>query len=309
MTITFLDGGMGQELVARAGKATSLWSVQALLDNPEMVTAVHNEYFMVGADVVTTYTYSILPDRLDKIGLADQFELLQILACQLATAHRDLNGTGIVAGSLGPQGFSYQPELTPPADMAAEIQSRICKIQANHVDVFIAETMSSVDQAKGALMGASGFNKPIWLALSVDDRDGTKLRSGEDLKDILPLLNEYKPAAVMINCSAPEAVSIALPLLSEANIPTGGYANGFVEIAKNFNKIGATVDLLKARTDLNPEAYANIADDWIKSGATFILSLIHISEPTRLRRISYAVFCLKKKNKKKHIQLNRFTLI
>ena len=191
MTITFLDGGMGQELVARAGKATSLWSVQALLDNPEMVTAVHNEYFMVGADVATTNTYSI-------------------------------------------------------------------------------ETMSSVDQAKGALMGASGFNKPIWLALSVDDRDGTKLRSGEDLKDILPLLNEYKPAAVMINCSAPEAVSIALPLLSEANIPTGGYANGFVEIAKNFNKIGATVDLLKARTDLNPEAYANIADDWIKSGATFI---------------------------------------
>src|SRR5660398_122259 len=29
------------------------------------------------------------------------------------------------------------------------------------------------------------------------------------------------------------------------------------------------------------------------------LSLIHISEPTRLRRISYAVFCLKKKKKKK----------
>ena len=27
------------------------------------------------------------------------------------------------------------------------------------------------------------------------------------------------------------------------------------------------------------------------------LSLIHISEPTRLRRISYAVFCLKKKRK------------
>src|SRR5660397_279662 len=29
------------------------------------------------------------------------------------------------------------------------------------------------------------------------------------------------------------------------------------------------------------------------------LSLIHISEPTRLRRISYAVFCLKKKKKQK----------
>src|SRR5450756_2828843 len=32
------------------------------------------------------------------------------------------------------------------------------------------------------------------------------------------------------------------------------------------------------------------------------LSLIHISEPTRLGMISYAVFCLKKKKKKKEIQ-------
>src|SRR5450756_2782388 len=31
----------------------------------------------------------------------------------------------------------------------------------------------------------------------------------------------------------------------------------------------------------------------------YTLSLIHISEPTRLGMISYAVFCLKKKNKKK----------
>src|SRR5665254_27223 len=31
-----------------------------------------------------------------------------------------------------------------------------------------------------------------------------------------------------------------------------------------------------------------------------MLSLIHISEPTRLLSISYAVFCLKKKKKKKH---------
>src|SRR5450756_2852459 len=30
------------------------------------------------------------------------------------------------------------------------------------------------------------------------------------------------------------------------------------------------------------------------------LSLIHISEPTRLGMISYAVFCLKKKNKQKN---------
>src|SRR5674536_189571 len=34
------------------------------------------------------------------------------------------------------------------------------------------------------------------------------------------------------------------------------------------------------------------------------LSLIHISEPTRLLSISYAVFCLKKKKKKHYNKLN-----
>src|SRR5665809_16284 len=35
-------------------------------------------------------------------------------------------------------------------------------------------------------------------------------------------------------------------------------------------------------------------------GELSYLSLIHISEPTRLRRISYAVFCLTKKKKQKN---------
>src|SRR5450756_318603 len=37
----------------------------------------------------------------------------------------------------------------------------------------------------------------------------------------------------------------------------------------------------------------------VKDGRLYGLSLIHISEPTRLGMISYAVFCLKKKKKKK----------
>ena len=37
----------------------------------------------------------------------------------------------------------------------------------------------------------------------------------------------------------------------------------------------------------------------VGGGTGLILSLIHISEPTRQAEISYAVFCLKKKNKQK----------
>src|SRR5674536_295646 len=38
--------------------------------------------------------------------------------------------------------------------------------------------------------------------------------------------------------------------------------------------------------------------------AAYFLSLIHISEPTRLLSISYAVFCLKKKKKTNHTNNN-----
>src|SRR5680860_1697992 len=41
-------------------------------------------------------------------------------------------------------------------------------------------------------------------------------------------------------------------------------------------------------------------DTWVRiHDAVYRLSLIHISEPTRRTPISYAVFCLKKKKKKK----------
>ena len=40
-------------------------------------------------------------------------------------------------------------------------------------------------------------------------------------------------------------------------------------------------------------------DDKLAQDAGLLLSLIHISEPTRLLSISYAVFCLKKKKNNK----------
>ncbi len=270
MAITILDGGMGQELVARSGKPTALWSVQALLDNPQWVRDVHDAYFNAGAQVATTNTYSVLPDRLESHDLSDRLEELQRTACQLAVDARDSHGSGKVAGSLGPQGFSYQPDKAPLAEQAAEAYRNICAIQQDYVDIFIAETMSSVDQARGALMAMSQFDKQVWVALSVDDSDGSKLRSGEPVVEALPLLKEYGADAVLINCSVPEAVSVAIPLIVKSGIPVGAYANGFTGIHANFNKIGATVDLLKARTDLDPDAYATFAKQWAADGATII---------------------------------------
>src|SRR5450756_2483564 len=56
---------------------------------------------------------------------------------------------------------------------------------------------------------------------------------------------------------------------------------------------------MKYRRIASSERYAIAALRRQGLSLSAILSLIHISEPTRLGMISYAVFCLKKKKKKK----------
>ncbi len=267
MGITILDGGMGQELVRRAGRATALWSTQALLDAPELVAAVHADFFAAGAEVATANTYSVLPDRLAPHGLEDRLEALVDVACGLAARARDAAGGGIVAGALGPLGFSYRPDLAPEPEAAAEIYAPIARRQARVVDVLLLETMSSVAQARGALMGAGVAGKPVWVAFSVDDADGARLRSGEPLEAVGPLLAEFGPERVLLNCSTPEAVSQGLPVLAGLGVAFGAYANGFTRIDPRFDRIGATVDVLETRQDVGPERYAEIAVGWAAQGA------------------------------------------
>ena len=270
MTLTILDGGMGQELVRRAGRATPLWSTQALLDAPELVRAVHQDFFDAGAEVATANTYALLPDRLIAFGMEDRLADLTETACQIAAQARDAAGGGIVAGSLGPLGFSYRPDLAPPPEQAAEIYATIAALQARVVDVLLLETMSSLDQARGGLMGAKTAGKPVWLALSVSDTDGTCLRSGEKLSDIAALLAEFRPEHVMLNCARPEAVSQGLSILAQFDVPFGAYANGFTQIDPRFNAIGATTDLLSTREDIGPKAYADFAERWVNIGASIV---------------------------------------
>lgn len=269
--ITLLDGGMGQELIARAPEGpTPLWATQVMMDHPEIVRDIHNEYFMAGAQIATTNTYAVLRDRLVNNGIEDQFEMLHQKGREFATQARDAFGSGKVAASMGPLGASYRPDLAPEVDEAAKAYGEIVSLHDAHVDLHIIETASGLKQAEGALAGCVDATKPVWIGLSVDDADGTKLRSGNALKDVQPLLEKYAPAAVLINCSTPEAVSQALPIIKAQGIPFGGYANGFTKISDAFKVVNQTVDTLTARTDLDPNAYADFAEQWAELGATII---------------------------------------
>ena len=271
MTITILDGGMGQELLARsAAQATGLWSAQILLDDPELVRAVHADYLDAGADVITTNSYILHRDRLAPFGAEDRFEQLHSLACRLAVEARDVHGAGLVAGSLGPNARSYRPDLALPEDRAVEAFAEIARLQAPYVDLLLCETMSSIEQARGAVLGALTVGLPVWLAVTVNDYDGTRLRSGQEISSVVELCNAMSLNTVLVNCSIPEAVDTAVGALTGGGLRVGAYANGFTQINDAFLEPGATVDVLKKRKDLDPEAYAGFAADWVTRGVDIV---------------------------------------
>ncbi len=271
MTITLLDGGMGQELMARSSAAaTPLWSATTMQDEPDLVVDVHLDYFRSGAEIATTNSYILHRDRLQQNDAEEQFESLNILACELAARARDDHGAGIVAGGLGPTGRSYRPDLALEIEQGAEVYAELARLHAPFVDFHLLETMASLKQAEGAVMGAKTTGKPVWLSVTVDDQDGSVLRSGESLASLLPIIDRHSVDAVLINCSVPEAVNTSVGILAEGKPPFGAYANGFTKISDTFKEVGATVDSLQAREDLNPARYADFAQQWLQAGATII---------------------------------------
>ena len=270
-TITLLDGGMGQELIRRSGDApTPLWATRVMIDHPGMVQAIHDDYFAAGASLATTNSYALHHDRFQKFGLDHRFREFYDAALTEAEAARARHGKGLIAGSMGPLVASYRPETLPPHAEAVAKYAEVAAILAPRVDLLLGETVASVAHARalieGARKGAPG--KTLWLSVTVEDRDGTLLRSGEAVADLAPLVAGLD--AVLANCSAPEAMDQVMPVLRGFGKPFGAYANGFQQITSDFLKDNPTVDALSARPELTPERYADFVMGWVAAGATLV---------------------------------------
>ena len=175
----------------------------------------------------------------------------------------------LIAGCLSPYGWTYRPELAPPFDELLPLYAETAALQAPHVDLIICETMGSIDEARAAVTGAAATGKPVWVSWTLRDDDSATLRSGESLIDAVAALTELQPAAILVNCSVPEALTAAMPALATSPVPFGAYANGFTHIVAEFGP-GTATTLLAHRHDLDPVAYADFATSWISSGASIV---------------------------------------
>ncbi|MXW93000.1 MAG: homocysteine S-methyltransferase family protein [Rhodospirillaceae bacterium] len=295
-TVALLDGGIGQELYQRRRQPSApLWSVGVMIDDPDLVETVHLEFIEAGARVLTLNSYSATPHRLARAGREDMFGALQAAAIRAAHAARERSGRDDirVAGCLPPLTASFRPDLTPSEEVCLADYRRIVAAQAEGVDLFLCETLATVREARLATLAARESGRTVWTALTVDDADGTVLRSGEPVGEGARAALDAGAAAVLANCSSPEAIAQALPALAGTGAPFGAYANGFVSVAPL--EPAGPVDVLDARDDLGPVAYAGHALGWAAAGATIVggcceIGPAHIAElARRLGREGYGI--------------------
>jgi S-methylmethionine-dependent homocysteine/selenocysteine methylase len=276
--IIVLDGGMGKHL-QRSGAPFRQpeWSALALLEDPDAVRRAHVDFIEAGAEVIIVNSYAVVPFHLGDERFAERGHELAELAGRLAREAADATDRPVrVAGSLPPLFASYEPDRFRPADAPAMFDVLV-QAQAPFVDFWIGETVSSIAEAN-AIVAAVDRHDPaaeLWMSYSVpDDEPGTTvdLRSGESVADAVAAV-EARVAAILFNCSPPEAITIALHHAHEAlganpsGIRTGAYANAFLAKQEGYS---ANDVILGRRNDLTPEDYHDVCAGWIRDGASIV---------------------------------------
>lgn len=275
--MTLLDGGMGRELARRGAPFRQPeWSALALMEAPEQVQAVHEDFIASGARVITSNSYALVPFHIGEERFAADARTLASRAGRLARAAADSAGQSVrVAGSLPPLFGSYRPDLFD-AGRAAEVLAPLVAGLAGHVDLWLAETQSSIAEARAIRAGLPDDGKPFWLSLTLRDEDVSGpalLRSGEKVAEAAEAAVRMGAEALLFNCSRPEVMAAALEAARStaeglgAELELGVYANAFPPQPEDATANDGLDDL---REDLDPAGYLEWAAAWREQGAGII---------------------------------------
>jgi S-methylmethionine-dependent homocysteine/selenocysteine methylase len=264
--LILLDGALGTELERRhVPTPLPLWSAQALLDAPDMVRAIHEDYVRAGADIITANTFRATPRALAKAGRAGEAERILELAVALAReAGQKTRGARevLVAGAIAPLEDCYRPDLAPEPKLAErEHAEQAVRLARLGVDLILIETMNSTAEAKAALRGAKPSGVPVLVSFIC--KNARELWNGEPLADAVRAVETLKPDAILVNCVGPDVIGECLGEMARVTrLPLGCYPN-----AGEPDMVRGTWRFDPAWT---PERFAEAAAGWVARGAQIV---------------------------------------
>ena len=301
-----LDGGMGREL-ERIGAPFQQpeWSAYALIESPHYVSEVHRNFINAGAEIITTNTYALVPFHIGEKRFKEQGAELIKLAAKLArdcvnendvNDNVKVNSKVLIAGCIPPVLGSYRPDLFSVTQAKPLLEALIVNQEAD-IDFWLAETISSIEEATMIKARTAQTNKATWIAFTVKDEINTesRLRSGETVFDAVSQIAGQHVSAILFNCSAVEVMESALlnakqalfALGLEGEVQLGVYANNFPPIGE-LREANNDEGLSIIRNDISPIKYREFVSSWINAGASIVggccgVSAEHIEKLAELK--------------------------
>lgn len=260
-----LDGAMGTELRRRdADTGLPLWSANALISHPEIVSRVHLDYLAAGADIITTDTFRTTRRSFRNARLPDRSEALTALAVRLAREAVALfpERSVLVAGSIAPLEDCYRPDLVPSdRELLEEHREHAIRLARAGVDFLLLETMNTVREAFAACTAALETGKEV--VVSFICRPDGALYGGEPLETAVSAIAPLGPSGFSLNCISPRYIGPILRRLRALTaLPIAVYGN-----VGEPGQESSEEDPLR---DVDETAYAEYAGSWFRSGAVIV---------------------------------------
>lgn len=222
--LMILDGAFATELERRGFQINdALWSANALASAPELIKAVHTDYFAAGADCAITASYQASVEGFQKKGFSEaEAERLIRLSVTLAKEARDhfwqnhsaeQRPKPLIAASVGPygaflaDGSEYRGDYTVDEAFLQEFhRKRIGLLLAEKPDILACETIPCLMEAQAIAHVLQQWPEAsAWISFSC--RDEEHISNGEKIADCASWLDQMDQIqAIGLNCTAPQYV-------------------------------------------------------------------------------------------------------
>lgn len=258
-----LDGAMGTELMSRGlskGACPEIWSVE----RPEIVTAVHADYFAAGSDVVSTNSFGGSRIKLDGHGLAGRTYELNLSSARLARSAAPAGK--YVAGSIGPTGkfLSPQGEFTEE-EFEESFAEQARGLADGGADVLLLETHYDLREALAGLHGARRVTAiPIFVTMTFNAHPrGFFTLMGDSVAKCAAELERAGAAAVGANCTlnSEQMVGAVRAMRQATGLPLVAQANAGQPV------LGADGDVSYSQS---LDDYVKFVPDIVKQGARLV---------------------------------------
>ncbi len=191
-----------------SGDAPEMWN----FDHTDRVRLLHKQFIEAGADIVLTNTFGGNRHRLKLHDGQDKVHAVNVAAAKLARAEADAYTARqiFVAGSIGPTGEIFMPVgAFPYEEGVTAFAEQAMALKDGGVDVLWIETMSSEDELKAAVEGASQAGLPIVTTMSFDTNGRTMMGITPTNFGAIADTLAVKPVAIGANCGVGASELIA----------------------------------------------------------------------------------------------------